>query len=174
MRLLLVVSFLLAGCVTPEQSRFQSPENRLAVLANGVVLPSSLVVKVPAPAIGNDAKAFSGRWEGSSIISVSCALIVENVKSNTEATVVFAMATTGKERWKGAWQRKDAVIDGTTMRVKAADNSDVLFQLNPDGTISAKLPLGTGVFTVLLRKVSVLTSSQTGQPSAASQVQRES
>jgi len=126
------------------------------VHAQGVVLPPDTVVILPADEIAASAKAFSGRWEGLWDQRMPHVLVVEKIKSNTEAIVLYAWQEPPVANgWKAGWARITATIDGNTLRVPLRDGIKAWYELLPDGTLKAgySRPKSSTQSNAVLRKV---------------------
>lgn len=126
------------------------------VHAQGVVLPPDTVVIPPADEIAASAKAFSGRWEGQWDQRMPHVLVVEKIKSNTEAIILYAWQEPPVANgWKAGWGRITATIDGNTLRVPLRDGIKAWYELLPDGTLKAgySRPNSSTQSNAVLRKV---------------------
>ena len=104
----------------------------------GVVLPPDTVVIPPTEEIAATAKAFSGRWEGLWDQRMPHVLVVEKIKSNTEAVVLYAWQEPPVANgWKAGWARIVAAVDGNTLRVPLRDGIKAWYELLSDGTLKA-------------------------------------
>lgn len=104
--------------------------------AQGMPLPPNSTVKAPAETVTGAAKAFSGKWEGAWDGRMLHTLVVEEVKSNSEAVVVYAWQEPPVENaWGAGWYRTTAVIEGTTLKVPLRNGIRAWYELLPDGTL---------------------------------------
>lgn len=124
--------------------------------AQGVVLPSDTAVREPAEAIPASVKAFSGRWEGKWDERMPHVLVVEEIKSATEAAVLYAwQAPPAANEWNAGWARFTATIDGNTLRVALSEGKKAWYELQADGSLRASYmrPNSSSQSNAVLRKV---------------------
>ena len=107
-------------------------------LGQGLILPQNAVAKPPAEGVAPSARAFSGKWEGVWDARMPHVLLVEEVKSSTEATVLYAWQEPAAENaWGAGWYRSPASIDGSTLKVPLRNGTRAWYELLPDGTLKA-------------------------------------
>ncbi|WP_143541543.1 hypothetical protein [Rhodoferax fermentans] len=126
------------------------------VHAQGVVLPSDTAVHEPAEVIPAAVKAFSGRWEGKWDERMPHVLVVEEIKSATEATVLYAwQAPPAANAWNAGWARFTATIDGNILRVPLSEGKKAWYELQADGSLKASYtrPNSSSQSNAVLRKV---------------------
>ena len=124
--------------------------------AQGIVLPPTTVVVPPADEIAAAAKVFSGRWEGLWDQRMPQVLVVEEIKSNTEAVVLYAWQEPPvSNAWAAGWYRTTATIDGNTLRVPLRNGMKAWYEVLPDGTLKAgySRPNSSTQSNAVLRKV---------------------
>jgi hypothetical protein len=104
----------------------------------GLILPSGVSAKAPLESIAQTARVFSGKWEGLWDGRMPHVLLVEEVKSGAEATVLYAWQEPVVENaWGAGWYRTAASIDGNTLRVPLRNGTRAWYELLPDGTLKA-------------------------------------
>jgi len=124
--------------------------------AQGVVLPPDTVVREPAELISIATRVFSGRWEGKWDDRMPHILVVEEIKSDTEATVLYAWQDPPSTKsWRAGWSRITATIDGTTLRVPLGNGIKAWYELQADGGLKAGYlrPNSTSQSNAMLQKV---------------------
>lgn len=130
--------------------------NLALVHAQGVVLPTNSVARPPSDALAAAVKVFSGRWEGLWDGRMPHVLVVEEIKSNTEAVVLYAWQDPPAENaWSAGWYRTTAAIDGNTLRVPLRNGVKAWYEFLPDGTLKAGFLRSNNStqFNAVLRKV---------------------
>ena len=126
------------------------------VYAQGVVLPTNSVARPPSDGLAAAVKVFSGRWEGLWDGRMPHVLVVEEIKSNTEAVVLYAWQEPPADNaWSAGWYRTTAAIDGNTLRVPLRNGKKAWYEFLPDGTLKAGYlrPNSSTQFNAVLRKV---------------------
>ncbi len=124
--------------------------------AQGIVLPSDTTARAPADAIPATAKVFSGRWEGQWDERMPHVLVVEEIRSGTEAVVLYAWQEPPvANAWGAGWYRTTATIDGNTLRVPLRNGIKAWYEYLPDGNLKAGYlrPNSTSQSNAVLRKV---------------------
>jgi len=128
----------------------------LQVQAQGIVLPPNAVARAPADTIPPAAKVFSGRWEGQWDERMPHVLIVEEIKSGTEAVVLYAYQEPPvANAWSASWYRTTATIDGNVLRVPLRNGIKAWYEYQADGNLKAGYlrPTSTVQSNAVLRKV---------------------
>ena len=106
--------------------------------AQGIVLPPDAEVREPVEAIPVAAKVFSGRWEGKWDDRMPHVLVVEDVKSGTEAAVLYAWQDApAANTWGAGWARIAATIDGNTLRLVFRNGTKAWYEVQADGSLKA-------------------------------------
>jgi hypothetical protein len=126
------------------------------VWSQGIVLPPDAVAQLPAETMPSEAKIFSGRWEGKWDERMPHVLVVEEIKSATEAVVLYAWQDPPvANAWGGGWIRTTATIDGNTLRVPLRNGTKAWYEYLPDGNLKAGYlrPTSTSQSNAVLRKV---------------------
>ena len=126
-----------------------------AGFCQGVPLPSISMVK-PVESIGSQAKLFYGRWEGRWGGNMPHVLVVEQVKSDTEAMAVYAWEEPPADgSWSGGWVRVAANIDGGTLRVPLRNGPKAWYEMQSDGSLKGSYQRSSGaqIYYATMKKV---------------------
>jgi len=105
--------------------------------SQGVILPPNAVAKPPAESVPASARVFSGKWDGVWDGRMPHVLLVEEVRSGSEATVLYAWQESAENAWGAGWYRTPASIEGSTLKVPLRNGTRAWYELLPDGTLKA-------------------------------------
>jgi hypothetical protein len=90
----------------------------------------------PGEALGAPAKFFYGRWEGKWGGNMPHVLVVEQVKSDSEAIAIYAWEEPPIDgAWSGGWVKVAANIDGGILRVPLRNGPKAWYEMQSDGTL---------------------------------------
>lgn len=123
--------------------------------SQGVPLPTIAMVK-PVDSINSQAKSFHGRWEGRWGGNMPHVLVVEQVKSDTEAMAVYAWEEPPADgSWSGGWVRVAANIDGGTLRVPLRNGPKAWYEMQSDGSLKGSYQRSSGaqIYYATMKKV---------------------
>lgn len=131
-------------------------------LADGVPLPEDAKISTSASTAPANHQRFAGAWIGAWEDAIRHVLIVEEVRPNGEAQVIYAV---GDNRWAnipGAWRRHTASVSGDVLKISKTFKAT--YKLEAGGSLIATWQRGNSRALAKLSKIDLGTLTHGGRP----------
>jgi pimeloyl-ACP methyl ester carboxylesterase len=104
-------------------------------VVGGVPLPEETRITLPPSTAPPDHRRFVGVWVGAWEDAIRHVLIVESIRPNGEAQVIYAVGENPWANTRGAWHRHTALVSGDTLKISRT--FDATYKLEAAGTLIA-------------------------------------
>jgi pimeloyl-ACP methyl ester carboxylesterase len=104
-------------------------------IVGGVPLPEETKISLLPSTAPVDHRRFVGVWIGAWEDAIRHVLIVENIRPNGEAQVIYAVGENPWANTRGAWHRHTALVSGDTLKISKSFNAT--YKLEAAGTLIA-------------------------------------
>ncbi len=126
---------------------------------DGVPLPADISPLSIGPATSPFAGTWIGRWDG----ALKTILVVESIKPDGKASVVYAVADNPRAGFKAAWFRFDAEIVGDKLTT-LDERFTLSFEVSQTGRLKAVFADGLSFAILARHKLSTLTNTDSSIP----------
>lgn len=116
-------------------------------------LPADLALKSPGPEIATNVAVFAGAWQGAWGASLPTALVVEEIRTNGTATVVYSWSDGPAMGIKAGFSRMTGDIAAGKLHLKTKGGATIDFIPRPDGKLSGLYQLNGIPSSVVLERI---------------------
>lgn len=98
-------------------------------------LPEDLALKAPGSKVASNIAVFKGAWLGAWDASMSTALVVEGIKTNGAARVVYSWGNGSGDGIKAGWSRETGHVSEGKLHLTLGKGATVDYTPRPDGKL---------------------------------------